>query len=206
MLKKGILKNEFKGSQLLIMMNDYKLTIQMKLHIDGIKMNQKIIDNKEIILFLIILLVIAFLIIIFRLDIILGIQNTITLFAVLVALGASILSLLYNNKILRQSERNLNTQLLHEDKKKALLDLLEKLNTNNNIFDITYFLESTDSLYLPNNTRNFIILVLKELSEELGSPGVHSTYDYQRIMGIYRKKLKDHIVDNLMNPINTKSS
>ncbi len=206
MLKKGILKNEFKGSQLLIMMNDYKLTIQMKLHIDGIKMNQKIIDNKEIILFLIILLVIAFLIIIFRLDIILGIQNTITLFAVLVALGASILSLLYNNKILRQSERNLNTQLLHEDKKKALLDLLEKLNTNNNIFDITYFLESTDSLYLPNNTRNFIILVLKELSEELGSPGVHSTYDYQRIMGIYRKKLKDDIVDNLMNPINTKSS
>lgn len=165
-------------------------------------MVQRILNNKGIIVFLIILGIYSILAIIFRLDLILGIQSIITLFAVLVALGASILSLLYNNKILRQSEINLNTQLLHEDKKKALQELLNQLKSYNNIFDISDFIKSSpNSIYLPDNTQNLIEIVLRECKEELESDDNRfNTYEYQRIMGIYRQKLKDNIIDNLLNP------
>jgi len=103
-------------------------------------MHQKIINNKEIILFLIILAILSILIIIFRLDIIWGIQNIITLFAVLVALGTSILTLLNNKKIdtkQRKTQELIKTEFEESiNKINPLLEEIEK--TDNEIDQMVY--------------------------------------------------------------------
>ncbi|WP_048189852.1 hypothetical protein [Methanobacterium sp. SMA-27] len=179
-------------------------------------MIQRIINNKEIIIFLIILGIYSILAIIFRLDTFWSIQSIITIFAVFVALGTSILTLLNNKKILRQSEINLNTQLLHEDKKEALKELLGILNDNTNgISEIELFINSPNSLYLPTNTRYLAHSVISELNdyfknapmnhpsptkEELESEKKFNLDTWHSMIDSSEDKLRENVIDNLMNP------
>ena len=179
-------------------------------------MIQKEINYKEISVFLMILAIYAILAIIFRLDTIWGIQSVITLFAVFVALGTSILTLLYNKEILRQSEINLNTQLLHEDRKKSLQSLLNILDDKTmSISEIESFINSPDSLYLPTNTHHFVSIILNELSnyyknapmnhplptkEELESEKKFNLNTWHNKIDSRENKLRENVIDNLMNP------
>ncbi|MGP8189492.1 MAG: hypothetical protein ACLQG5_06215 [Methanobacterium sp.] len=141
----------------------------------------------EIILFLIILLSYPTMIYAFKLYI-LGLQNIITLFAVIVAASASVLSLLnsrrtlnlskelnvrtleasaqLNIETLKQSEKNLKIQLLHEDRKNVLLDLIKILESpDGKNKTLEKFLSSPKSVFIPNSTRRLIETEIREVNQ-----------------------------------------
>lgn len=83
--------------------------------------------------------------------------------------------------------------------KNALLNILNK-GYDQLFIDLSTFIESPNSLYLPNNTR---ILIKKMVDEELiESESVNNDSGVEILQrGVNRrKKLKDNVKDNLMNP------
>lgn len=100
------------------------------------------------------------------------IPNVLTLWAVIVALMSSISSLRLNYKNLEQSEKNLETQLIYEDRKRALIELYNLVDfpekkegqTNEEINNeisfkldqIKTFKENPVTTFLPPNTSNLL--------------------------------------------------
>lgn len=174
-------------------------------------MFQKIINNKELSMFLILLAILFILTIIFRLDIIWGIQSTITFFAVIVALGTAILSVLHNKQILKQSEINLNIQLRHKVRNEALIELYNILNDDTgDFYDIQIIMKSPKSFYLPNNTQNLINKIFSDLakigpgkdhlctSEGGLEPEKNFDYDkWQHTLKISKEDLLQNVINNL---------
>lgn len=103
-------------------------------------------------------------------------QNSITLFAVIIALITSITSLLLNYRTLEQSEKNLKIELAYEDRKKALIKLYELFDfPEENIKDIeemekvfkeiSSFVNDPIAVFLPNNTFNLLENLVEEALE-----------------------------------------
>lgn len=125
--------------------------------------------QKETIIFILFIIIIVFIVIYFKIYNVIGVQSTITLFAVFVALGTGILTSFYNKNILKQakdlnektldharelnekallqSEKNLRIQLLYEESRKSLFNLKKLLESGFNIKKLKEFMESSDAIY-----------------------------------------------------------
>jgi len=147
---------------------------------------QEIISKyQEINIFILFLAIILILAINFKIYDILGVQSTITLFAVFVALGTGILTFFYNKKVLNQakdlndkaldhaqelnektllqSEKNLRIQLLFEESRKSLFYLKKLIEESGfNSKNLNEFIRSSNAIYLPSNTKNIIEKLIRE--------------------------------------------
>lgn len=143
--------------------------------------------HKETIIFISFMIIMAFIVIYFRIYDVIGVQNTITLFAVFVALGTGILTSFYNKNILNQakelnektldhakelnekallqSEKNLRIQLLFEESRKSLFNLKKISESHFNIKKLKEFMESSDAIYLPTNTRKLIENIIYDMDK-----------------------------------------
>lgn len=160
-------------------------------------------DYKEIVVSITVLILLFSFVILFRLDTVLGVANIITIFAVIVALETAAIATLNNKKVLKQSEINLNRQLLYQDKKKSLFYVLNIANNErSDIFKIENFMSDPESIYLPKNTQNLIKKVFEEINLAYDPSGdEYFDYDeYQNMLKIARKNIKKNVIDNLMNP------
>lgn len=110
-----------------------------------------------------------------------GLNSTITMFAVIVAMGTGLISQLHNRdslktaretletskelnkKTLEQTEKNLQLQLMYNDQKKALLTLHKILQSKNDIKNAKEYLNSPESFFLPSETRNLVIKLIAEV-------------------------------------------
>ncbi len=93
----------------------------------------------------------------------------------IVGVASLVLSYLSNKRTLEQSEKNLQTQLFHEDRKRALVKLSALLDEE--ILDapegsflglkttLWNFLRSLDGQFLPDDTRKMIINEIKKLNK-----------------------------------------
>jgi hypothetical protein len=125
------------------------------------------LKHLKIIIFILFLIIISIFTIYYKIYDTLGIQSTITLFAVFVALGTGILTFFYNKKVLQQayelnektldhakylnekviaqSEKSLRTQLLFEESRRSLYEFKKFLE--NKGFDIEMLKDFADSYH-----------------------------------------------------------
>lgn len=149
----------------------------------------KLLKNQNIVIYFILLLITPILsfivLIVFRDKGYIDLQNIITLFTAIIALCVGITSVYHserlNNKNLKQSEKNLVSQLVYEDRKKALFELYSLITPENSLDIVTKskkplkpyeelfierlenFLNSPKSLFLPKNTRELLNKTLGKL-------------------------------------------
>lgn len=143
--------------------------------------------HKETIIFISFITIMAFIVIYFKIYDVIGVQSTITLFAVFVALGTGILTSFYNKNVLKQakdlnektldharelnekallqSEKNLRIQLLFEESRKSLFELKKLSESRFNIKKLKEFMESSDAIYLPTNTRKLIENIVHDMDK-----------------------------------------
>lgn len=156
---------------------------------------EQIKGYKEVYIFLFILIIWLICIIIFRLDLILNLQNLITISAVIVALVTAILTLIYNKRFLKQSQINLQIQLLHEDRKKALFKILTIVDDeSSDFFEIETFIKSPESIYLPDNTQILINNAVKKVNDAF--PFIEDE------IKTAREIIKENVINNINNPNN----
>ena len=129
-------------------------------------------SDKGSIIFIIILAILLAYVAYYRIYDQLGLNSTITMFAVIVAMGTGLISQLHNRdslktakesletskelnrKTLEQTEKNLRLQLIYNDRKKALLTLFYILRSKKNpIKEIKEYLNSSESFFLPKEIR-----------------------------------------------------
>jgi len=133
----------------------------------------------------------------------LTLQDILTIGLGIIALVSLVLTINYRKKYLKQLEINLNTRLLHEDRKKALSELYGMITDNfDNTFEIKNFLDSPESLYLPDVTRTRVVFFLDELKK-------YNKDDYYNLDKIKerekyiedgKRKIRGNIEDYLTNP------
>lgn len=129
-------------------------------------------SDKGSIIFIIILAILLVYVAYYRIYDQLGLNSTITMFAVIVAMGTGLISQLHNRdslktakesletskelnrKTLEQTEKNLRLQLIYNDRKKALLTLFYILRSKKNpVKEIKEYLNSSESFFLPKEIR-----------------------------------------------------
>lgn len=92
-------------------------------------------------------------------ELILGIIGTVT------GVISLIISCYFNNKLMKQTDRNLKTQLLYQDTKQALVKLRKIIDESEDYYklkqNVQDFLNSFEGNYIPNE-------VIQNLNNELG--------------------------------------